>query len=142
MQRTVRLMLAAAAIAACGSDAAPIGPPTEQSLPGTYRLTSVNGTLPYLIAGDVDRQIRIVSGSFQFRSDHTFTDILTTRLTFTNGDTPIEETSSQSGAFTLLGGNLGVELRYSLPDDVRDTIAVTGVFMHRNDGGLLLTYKK
>jgi redox-sensitive bicupin YhaK (pirin superfamily) len=128
------------AVGACSPSDASAPLPTEESVVGHYQLTLVNGGhLPFPIAGDTSRILAIIDGQMLINSDHTFDDILTTRLTYFSG-TPIPSTRADttSGTFVLVGS---VIVR-THPGVGIDTVAVTGNLLHANNGGLLMTYGK
>lgn len=145
MRRAVQVIAAVAAVAlvvasACSPSDAPAALPTEASVVGHYGLTLVNGgNLPFPIAGDTTRVLAIIDGQLLINSDHTFLDILSTRLTYASG-TPVPSTRSDTttGTFVLMGSLL-VRTHSGVGTD---TVAVTGNLLHANNGGLLLTYAK
>ena len=128
------------AIGACSPSDAPAPLPTESSIVGHYDLTLVNGGhLPFPIAGDTTRLLAIVGGGIHINADHTFLDILTTRLTYFSG-TPVPSTRSDTTTGTfVLAGSLIVRTH---PGIGIDTVAVTGNLLHANNGGLLMSYAK
>jgi hypothetical protein len=147
MARIALAIASAALIAgACGTDdGTPVAPPTEQNIVGTWSLSNVNGSLPYRVGGDGTRVLDIVSGSFEVRSDKTFSDVVTTRFSYVDGMTdPVVQTSSESGTWALIGRFL--ELRYPAgvvaDTAVVDTAGLTGSLLHRSDGGLVFTYRR
>ena len=142
MGRAVQFIAAVTLVvaSACSPSDAPAALPTEASVVGHYGLTLVNGgNLPFPIAGDTTRVLAIIDGQLLINSDHTFLDILSTRLTYFSG-TPVPSTHADTatGTFVLVG-SLIVRTH---PGVGIDTVAVTGNLLHANNGGLLLTYAK
>lgn len=127
------------AVGACSPSDAPAPLPTEESIVGDYQLTLVNGGhLPFPVAGDTAKILSITDGKLVINNDHTFLDILSTRLTYFSG-TPLPSTHSDtaSGTFVLVGSLIIRTQTAGI-----DTVAVTGNLMHANNGGLLMTYQK
>jgi hypothetical protein len=128
------------AAGACNPSDAPAPLPTEESIVGHYQLTLVNGGhLPFPIAGDTTRLLAITDGQLLINADHTFLDILSTRLTYFSG-TPVPSTHADTarGTFVLVGSLI---IR-THPAAGLDTVAMTGNLAHANNGGLLMTYEK
>lgn len=142
MGRAVQLIAAASllALGACGPTDEPAALPTEASVVGQYRLTLVNGgNLPFPAAGDAERILEIIDGRMIINADHTFADILTTRLTYFDGTpAPSSGADTTTGTFALTGSIL---VR-THPGAGVDTVAVTGNLLHANNAGLLMTYTK
>jgi hypothetical protein len=144
--RSIPLVVAVTLLAAsaCNPSDAPAPLPTEESILGQYQLNLVNGGhLPFPVAGDTTRILAITDGELLINDDHTFLDILATRLTYFSG-TPVPSTHSDTVAGTfVLVGSLIIRTRPISADSVGiDTVAVTGNLMHANNGGLLMTYQK
>jgi len=140
--RGVQILVAMTLLAAsaCSPSDAPAPLPTEESIVGHYQLTLVNGGhLPFPVAGDTTRILAITDGQLVINADHTFLDVLSTRLTYFSG-TPVPSTHSDTAIGTLvLVGSLIIRTH---PGIGIDTVAVTGNLMHANNGGLLMTYEK
>lgn len=135
------LLVAGVVVAeACSSKADAIAAPTDASIVGVYALTLVNGgALPFPLAGNDTARLDITGGTITLMADHTFTDVLVTRLVYTSGvPAPVDRSDTLTWTYTLFSRY--VALAY--PGRGTDTLAVTGDLLQKNEGGLLMAYKK
>ena len=122
-----------------GTDLPPV--PTAASIVGAYSLKIVNGGgLPYPVAADPDRTLYIASGVITLNPDLTFTDVLTSRLTYNAGSPPPQDlVKADSGTYLLYGRNVAMMYRTVTGTD---TVAVTGNSLQKLQSSLVLTYTK
>ena len=143
MRASVRAVVAAALLgtAACRVEDAPVAPlPTEATVVGVYNLSTANGgPLPFPLDVNDTTKFEVVSGRVTVNADHTFADMLTTRLTYTSGSqAPIEHSNTQPGTWTLAGNIL--TLTYGV--DASVTAIVIGKQLTKSALGVPMGYTK
>lgn len=89
-------------LSACGDD------PTDptQAVVGTYTLVQVNGAnLPALVLQNATGRYELLSGTLTLRSDQSFSQILTVRLTPPGSSFPL----SEIGTFSVSGNTVNFQ---------------------------------
>lgn len=136
-RRPLRRLLAALlppAALACGGDGG-TGPGGDVA--GAYTIVQVNDdrTAPFTLFEGTEQGIsyrfEIVSGTLTLRGDGDYTSVGTTRVTF-NGQAGGNETSSQSGRYTVSGATVTFDPAGSDPEEPNYTATYA-------DGALTLT---
>lgn len=89
-------LLSLVSLAACSDDADPVS--ADMNVAGTYQLQTINGSAPPAITeqNPDGSRLEVTGGTFELRSNKTYTETLQTRTVLTNG-------SSSAGTLTEVG---------------------------------------
>ena len=124
--------LAALTITACGDD--PVGP---DSIAGTYQLNTINGQpLPFTLIEDGSDRLELIAGTIVLRSNSTFTDSTTLRLT--SGTTVQTEPTVATGTFAIDDDII----TFTPTDSPPYTVTVSGSTLVQREQGLVLEYRR
>lgn len=137
--RSAVLLASVAGFAAGCSSTSDTTAPSSQ-VPGTYLLRTVNGAqLPYVLPQDTTGSYTLVSDTFTFKTDGTFTEDLAEDFTATAGATATRLTGNDAGRWRLSGTNVVVVFAGGA--------GLTGAFTNGNtitfnSGGVSAVYQK
>lgn len=93
------------ALSACGGDST--SPDPAQAAVGTYALTQVNGkSVPMTYAQDPLFTVEILNGTMTLRSDLSYTQVINSRTTYTDGTPTRTQTYTENGTFAVSGGTI------------------------------------
>ena len=141
--RQITALAALVLLAACGDGGTePVDPRVEAA--GIYTLTAVNNApLPALYDQDPEARIEFTSGTFTLRADGSYTESLTLRVTYTNGDPAQNVPLVENGTFTLVGSSA----TFSVPasggkEGYSYTGAIDDGVLSYTAGGYSLRYEK
>ena len=102
MRRVLFALMLAVFTTACDNTTGP----NSANLVGTYDLRTVNNqSLPFVLANDFEGKIEITSGYVTLRSDRTFVDVSTYRIT-EPGQAPYFFPAEGSGTYELNGNTV------------------------------------
>ena len=93
------------ALAGCGGGDS-TGPSPFDAAVGSYQLTQVNGsTVPMVYYQSTAGTIEVLSGSMSLRSDHSYTQTLTLKATYSDGTSETVPTV-ENGSFNVTGSQI------------------------------------
>ena len=129
----VRLMLAAAVLAACGGDSA-TGP---GSVTGAYELQTIDGdALPFVVAEIGEDRLEITGGRLTLNADNSFSDRLDFRL-IEDGETTTDS-ETVTGTYEVSGSSVTLEYQGGEPS----TVSVSGRTLTQTVEGITFVYRK
>ena len=132
MRQLAVAALAALTITACGDD--PVSP---DNIAGTYQLNTINGQpLPFTLIEDGADRLELIAGTIVLRSNSTFTDSTTLRLT--SGTTVETEPTVAAGTYSIDDGII----TFTPDDSPPYTVTVSGSTLVQREQGLVLEYRR
>ena len=135
MRRMLAIACTVATVLLAGCDSNETTAPTENSVAGTWNLTTVNGApLPYTVQSTP--KIEVLGDQLVVSENGTFTS--STQLRFTNGTTITTQTGTDGGTYTLNG----TAATFIFNSGTTGTGTVSGNTLTVAEAGVSLVYQK